>query len=80
MADHEYPSNLAELPHRGDSDIAALTPTEVRSRARRVAREHGQLGMVMVDYLQLMQIAGSSEGRTAEISEIRADQDAAAFY
>ena len=51
-------------------DTAALTPTEIRSRARRMAREHGQLGMIMVDYLQLMQIAGSSEGRTAEISEI----------
>jgi replicative DNA helicase len=51
-------------------DTPALTPTEVRSRARRVAREHGGLGMIMVDYLQLMQVAGSSEGRTAEISEI----------
>ena len=51
-------------------DTAALTPTEIRSRARRMAREHGPLGMIMVDYLQLMQIAGSSEGRTAEISEI----------
>ena len=51
-------------------DTPALTPTEVRSRARRVAREQGQLGMIMIDYLQLMQVAGSSEGRTAEISEI----------
>jgi len=51
-------------------DTPALTPTEVRSRARRIAREHGDLGMIMVDYLQLMQVAGSSEGRTAEISEI----------
>ncbi len=51
-------------------DTPALTPTEVRSRARRVARENGGLGMIMVDYLQLMQVAGSSEGRTAEISEI----------
>jgi len=51
-------------------DTPALTPTEVRSRARRVMREHGELGMIMVDYLQLMQVAGSSEGRTAEISEI----------
>ena len=41
-------------------DTPALTPTEVRSRARRVAmREHGQLGMIMIDYLQLMQVAGS---------------------
>jgi len=51
-------------------DTPALTPTEVRSRARRVAREHGALGMIMVDYLQLMRVAGSNEGRTAEISEI----------
>ena len=51
-------------------DTAALTPTEVRSRARKVAREHGELGMIMLDYMQLMQVAGSSEGRTAEISEI----------
>jgi len=51
-------------------DTPALTPTEIRSRARRVFRENGGLGMIMVDYMQLMQIAGASEGRTAEISEI----------
>ncbi|MFT7288492.1 MAG: replicative DNA helicase [Halieaceae bacterium] len=51
-------------------DTPALTPTEVRSRARRVKREHGALAMIMIDYLQLMQVAGSSDGRTAEISEI----------
>ena len=43
-------------------DTPALTPTEVRTRARRVAREHGDIGMIMIDYLQLMQIAGGSEG------------------
>ncbi|EED34552.1 replicative DNA helicase [Luminiphilus syltensis NOR5-1B] len=51
-------------------DTPALTPTELRSRARRIAREHGDLGMIMVDYLQLMRVAGAAEGRTAEISEI----------
>jgi len=51
-------------------DTAGLSPTEVRSRARRVAREVGQIGMIMVDYLQLMQVPGMNEGRTAEISEI----------
>lgn len=52
-------------------DTAGLSPTEVRSRARRVAREiKGEFGMIMIDYLQLMQIPGSTEGRTAEISEI----------
>ena len=51
-------------------DTPSLTPTELRSRARRVAREQGELGMIMVDYLQLMRVAGSTDGRTAEISEI----------
>ena len=52
-------------------DTAGLSPTELRSRSRRVAREIKQdFGMIMVDYLQLMQIPGSKEGRTAEISEI----------
>ncbi|WP_051230508.1 replicative DNA helicase [Haliea salexigens] len=62
-------SKLKDLPLFID-DTPALTPTELRSRARRIAREHGQIGMIMVDYIQLMQVAGSSEGRTAEISEI----------
>ncbi len=62
-------SKLKDMPLFID-DTPALTPTELRSRARRIAREHGQIGMIMVDYIQLMQVAGSSEGRTAEISEI----------
>ncbi|MDP5191535.1 replicative DNA helicase, partial [Rheinheimera baltica] len=51
-------------------DGSGLTPTEVRSRARRVAREHGGLSMIMVDYLQLMTVPGMSENRTLEIAEI----------
>lgn len=51
-------------------DSAGVSPMEMRSRARRVAREHGQLGMIVVDYLQLMQIKGTSENRVNEISEI----------
>ncbi|WP_020407605.1 replicative DNA helicase [Hahella ganghwensis] len=52
-------------------DTAALSPTEMRSRARRVARDHdGKIGLIMVDYLQLMRVPGMTEGRTAEISEI----------
>jgi replicative DNA helicase len=50
-------------------DTAALTPTEVRARCRRLARENGRLGLVVLDYLQLMQCAGG-ENRVAEISEI----------
>ncbi|GLS83288.1 replicative DNA helicase [Paraferrimonas haliotis] len=51
-------------------DSSGLTPTEVRSRARRVAREHGGLSMIMIDYLQLMQVPGLSDNRTLEIAEI----------
>jgi replicative DNA helicase len=52
-------------------DTPALTPTEIRSRLRRIAREHGEIALVMVDYLQLMQVGGNkNDGRTAEISEI----------
>ncbi|AMG30882.1 replicative DNA helicase [Grimontia hollisae] len=51
-------------------DSSGLTPTEVRSRARRVAREHGGLSMIMVDYLQLMRVPGLQDNRTLEIAEI----------
>jgi replicative DNA helicase len=51
-------------------DTAGLNPQEMRARVKRITREHGNPGMIMVDYLQLMQVAGSSEGRTQEISEI----------
>ena len=65
----DAPALTVRHAERIDPD-PALTPTEVRSRARRISREQGGLGMIMIDYLQLMQVAGSSEGRTAEISEI----------
>jgi replicative DNA helicase len=50
-------------------DSGALTPTDVRARARRLKREHG-LGLIVVDYLQLMQVTGTVENRATEISEI----------
>ncbi len=51
-------------------DSPALSPTEVRARARRLAREHGQLGLIVVDYLQLMQSPSSGENRVQQISDI----------
>jgi replicative DNA helicase len=51
-------------------DTPALTPTEVRSRARRLSREHGQLGLIVLDYLQLMQSPGSGDNRVQQISDI----------
>ncbi|KTC68051.1 replicative DNA helicase [Legionella birminghamensis] len=52
-------------------DTPALSPSEMRARSRRLAKEHGQLGLIVVDYLQLMKVPGfKAENRTAEISEI----------
>ncbi|MBW5408094.1 replicative DNA helicase [Morganella morganii] len=51
-------------------DSSGLTPTEVRSRARRVFREHGGLSLIMIDYLQLMRVPSLSDNRTLEIAEI----------
>jgi replicative DNA helicase len=50
-------------------ETPALTPTELRARARRLKREHG-LDLVVVDYLQLMQVPGTKENRATEIAEI----------
>lgn len=51
-------------------DTPGLSPTEVRARCRRLAREEGKLSLIIIDYLQLMQVGGRTENRTAEISEI----------
>jgi replicative DNA helicase len=48
----------------------ALSPMEVRARARRLARQCGQLGLIIIDYLQLMSGNGSGENRATEVSEI----------
>lgn len=52
-------------------DTPGLSPAEMRARARRIAKEHGEIGLIVIDYLQLMQVPGFKvENRTAEISEI----------
>ena len=50
-------------------DTPAMSPNEIRARARRLKRQHG-LGLIVIDYLQLMQVHGGSENRATEISEI----------
>ena len=59
---------LADAPMFID-DSPAMTPLELRARARRLKREHG-LGMIVVDYLQLMQSPEANENRATEISNI----------
>ncbi len=65
---------MAEAPLYVD-DTGALSPAEVRARSRRLDRaaqqKHGRgLGLIVVDYLQLMQVPGTAENRTTEVSEI----------
>lgn len=62
-------SMLSEAPMFID-DTPALSPSELRARTRRIAREHGQPALILIDYLQLMQVPGNKENRTSEISEI----------
>ncbi len=59
---------LSEAPIFID-DTPGLSPMDLRSRARRLKREHG-LDMIIVDYLQLMQSGESAENRATEISAI----------
>lgn len=61
---------LSEAPLFID-DTPALSPSEMRARGRRLAKEYGSVGLIVVDYLQLMKVPGfGAENRTAEISEI----------
>lgn len=61
---------LSEAPLFID-DTPGLSPAEMRARSRRLAKEHGQLGLIVVDYLQLMRVPGlKADNRVAEISEI----------
>ncbi|MFU8926730.1 replicative DNA helicase [Acinetobacter puyangensis] len=60
-----------ESKHLYIDDSSALPPTELRSRARRIAKQHnGKIGCIMVDYLQLMKVPGMGDNRVGEISEI----------
>lgn len=75
LTDQDWPRISATVSMLSDAplyidDTPALSPAEMRARARRLAKEHGQLGLIVVDYLQLMQVTGFNENRTAEISEI----------
>ena len=59
---HEAPLYIDETP--------ALNPIDLRARARRLHRQCGKLGLIVIDYLQLMSSAGQGENRATEISEI----------
>lgn len=51
-------------------DSAALTVNDIRTRARKMAREYGQLGLVIVDYIQLIKSESNNPNRVQQLSEI----------
>jgi replicative DNA helicase len=59
---HDAPIHIDETP--------ALNSLELRARARRLHRQYGKLGLIVIDYLQLMAAAREGENRATEISEI----------
>ncbi len=75
LGDDDWPRLTSALSLLSDKqmfidDTAALSPTELRARSRRLAREHGPLGLIVVDYLQLMQVPSNKENRATEVGEI----------
>ena len=51
-------------------DTGGQSPIDIRAKTRRLAREHGQLGVVVIDYIQLMQSGSKADNRASEVSEI----------
>jgi len=75
LDDDEWPRLTSAIAMLAESkmfidDTPALTISELRSRSRRLTRDHGQLGLIVVDYLQLMQSPTSGENRVNQISDI----------
>jgi replicative DNA helicase len=62
--------NLHKRDNLFIDDSSGLTPMELRTRARKLAREKGGIAMIMIDYLQLMRVPSLSDNRTLEIAEI----------
>ncbi len=75
MHDDDWPRFTSAVSQLKDKnffidDTPAITPNELRTRARRIARENGGLRLIVVDYLQLMRSNERADNRTGEISEI----------
>jgi len=61
--------NLLHKSHIFIDETPSLSPSELRARARRLKRKH-DIGLIVVDYIQLMAVPGTSENRATEVAEI----------
>ncbi|KDP84422.1 replicative DNA helicase [Cupriavidus basilensis] len=75
LLDEDWPRLTHAIQRMNDAQLfidetPALSSMELRARSRRLARQCGQLGLIIIDYLQLMSGSGGGENRATEISEI----------
>jgi replicative DNA helicase len=75
LTDEDWPKLTHAVQKMSEAQLfidetGGLNPMELRSRARRLARQCGKLGLIIVDYLQLMSGSSQGENRATEISEI----------
>lgn len=75
LTDEDWPKLTHAVQKMSEAQLfidetGGLNPMELRSRARRLARQCGKLGLIIVDYLQLMSGSSAGENRATEISEI----------
>jgi replicative DNA helicase len=75
LTDEDWPKLTHAVQKMSEAQLfidetGGLNPMELRSRARRLARQCGKLGLIIIDYLQLMSGSSSGENRATEISEI----------
>lgn len=75
LEQHDFDKMMGAFKKMKDSklfidDAAGVSPSYIRNKLKKMEREHGKVDLVVIDYLQLMQIPGFKEGRTNEVSEI----------
>jgi len=75
LVDDDWPRLTSAISKMQDAPLhidesPALNSLDLRARARRLARQCGKLGLIIIDYLQLMSASSSGENRATEISEI----------
>jgi replicative DNA helicase len=75
LSDSDWDRVVRAMTRLSDSPIyiddnPRLTVMDIRARARRIRKQHGELGLIVIDYLQLMTSRSSAENRQVEVAEM----------